>query len=169
MMILNKIRFIIFQFLANCLPQGSFFKIRAKILNIAGIKMGSNVRVAGKFYSTNSNMIIGDNVWIGYNFKAYFNPTNKIIIENNVDIAPEVILCCGSHEIGTSNNRAGKGFSRDIKICSGCWIGIRTTILGGSYINEGCIIAGNSFVNGRIEKNIMVGGVPARKIKNLNN
>lgn len=165
---LEKIRFRLFLIFANLLPRGHFVKLRAKILQYGGIKIGNNVRIAGNFFATNKNIIIGDNVWIGYNFRAYFNPNNKIIIEDNVDIAPEVILCCGSHEIGSCKQRAGQGVSKDIFIGNGTWIGIGSIILGGSHISNGCIVAANSFIKGEFSDNLLLGGSPGKEIRLLN-
>ena len=162
---LNKIRFKIFLFLSNLLPRGNFIKVRTYMIKLSGINMGKNVRIAGKFYASNNNIHIGNNVWIGYDFNAYFNPTNKITIGNNVDIAPQVTFCCGSHEIGDEYHRAGKGYSRDIYVGDGCWICIKSIIMGGSNLESGCIVAGNSFVKGNFKKNILLGGNPASLIK----
>ena len=92
---------------------------------------------------------------------------SKIIIGNKVFIGPEVSMCCASHEIGGYTSRAGKNTYNSIKVGNGCWIGMRSVILPGVNIADGCIIAAGSVVTKSTEPNSLYAGVPARKIKDL--
>lgn len=55
----------------------------------------------------------------------------------------------------------------DIKIGADCWIGAGVIILPGVTIGECAIIASGSVVNKNVDAYTMVGGVPAKKIKDL--
>jgi acetyltransferase-like isoleucine patch superfamily enzyme len=55
---------------------------------------------------------------------------------------------------------------RGIQIGKNCWIGSKVTILDGVTIGEGCVIAAGAVVNKDIPAFSVIGGVPAKVIKN---
>ena len=57
----------------------------------------------------------------------------------------------------------------DIYIEKGVWLGSNSTILGPCRIGENSVIAAGSIVTKDIPKNVLVGGIPARIIKQLQN
>ncbi len=140
------------------------FELKRRLLTWIGFKIGEGTKIVGPLRCT-AELEIGKNCWIGKNFIV--NGNGKVIIGNNCDIAPEVNLQTGGHEIGTSERRAGKGIKFEIIIGNGCWIGARSTILGGTIIGEGCIVAACACVTKSVDDNIMVGGVPAKVLKEL--
>ncbi len=50
---------------------------------------------------------------------------------------------------------------------SGCWLGVRSTLLGGAAVADGCVVAACALVKGATERNTMLGGVPARLLRRL--
>jgi maltose O-acetyltransferase len=52
---------------------------------------------------------------------------------------------------------------------NGTWIGGKSTILNNTHIGNGCVIAGCACVTKDVPDNTLVGGVPARIIKKLDN
>ena len=87
-------------------------------------------------------------------------------IGNKCDLAPEVIIATGSHEIGKTR-RAGKGLTYNTNIGDYTWIGIRSTIIQGSSIGQGCIVGACTMINKNISDNLVVVGVPGKIIKKL--
>jgi acetyltransferase-like isoleucine patch superfamily enzyme len=73
----------------------------------------------------------------------------------------------GTHFIGDHDRRAGKGYNSDIKVGNGCWIGVRSTILPGISIGDGSVVAACACVARDVEKDTLVGGVPAKQIRKL--
>lgn len=142
----------------------STFNIKRKLLNWCGIEVGRNSKIVGPL-RVYGNLKIGENCWIGTNFTVHGNGNVKI--EDNCDIAPDVTVITGSHEIGDKNRRAGIGKNSDVVIKKGTWICAKTTILGGSIIGESCIVGASSLVNKSIENNILLAGVPAKVVKQL--
>jgi acetyltransferase-like isoleucine patch superfamily enzyme len=56
----------------------------------------------------------------------------------------------------------------EIVICNNVWIGNNVTILRDTHIGENSIIAAGAIVKGVFPKNVIIGGVPAKIIKNIN-
>lgn len=56
--------------------------------------------------------------------------------------------------------------NRPVVIGNDVWIGANVTVANGCRIGDGVIVAANSFVKGNIEPYSIVGGVPARFIRN---
>ncbi|WP_459316251.1 acyltransferase [Arthrobacter sp. TMT4-20] len=92
----------------------------------------------------------------------------RTTIGSNVSIGPFVRIISDSHEMGSSDRRAGKGKVNPIVIGDGVWIGGGTIVLGGVNIGPGAVIAAGSVVVRDVPSNTLVGGVPANHIKNLN-
>ncbi len=150
------------------LPISRWFKLKHILLRLASIdiKSGASVNGGCKFLGR-GGISIGNSTWIGPFCTFYSHIDAAIIIGNRCDIAPEVSFVTGSHELGSPSRRAGLGFAKPIHIGDGCWIGVRSVILGGVVIGEGAMIAAGSVVTRNVAKNSMVGGVPARFIKEL--
>ncbi|MCF3128334.1 acyltransferase [Acinetobacter soli] len=158
---------IIFSFL----PATKMFKFKVLLLNFFGMDISPNARLCGniKIYGR-GKLIIGDDTFIGIGTCFILAEDAPIIIGKNCDIAPYCIFHTGSHEIGPSSRRAGTGFSKQIIIKDGVWIGCRSTILYGVSIDSGSIIAATSTVlSGDYEKDILIAGIPARKKRYLDN
>lgn len=98
--------------------------------------------------------------FINCNTKIYC--FNKITLGDNVKISEDVILRdSDNHEIVYD----GYVKNAPITIDNNVWIGMRATILKGVKIGEGAIIAAGSVVNKDVPPHTLVGGVPAKVIK----
>jgi len=53
---------------------------------------------------------------------------------------------------------------KGIQIGANCWLGAKVTVLDGSVIGAGCIVAAGAVVSGVFEDNLIIGGVPAKVI-----
>lgn len=140
------------------------FALKRNLLRFAGYEIGDGTKIVGPVYCT-GQLKIGKNCWIGKNFMVNGNGT--VIIGDNCDIAPEVAFQTGGHEIGTREHRAGQGVVFDISVGNGCWIGARSTICGGVHVGDGCVVAACACVSKDVGVNRLVGGVPAREIREL--
>lgn len=141
------------------------FEKKRKVLNLIGYEIGEGTKIVGPFYNT-GKLVIGKNCWIGRNFTVHGNGVVKI--GDNCDIAPDVTFLTGGHEIGDIRRRAGKGEIYSISVGCGTWIGARTTIMKNICVGKGCVVAACSCVVNDIEDNVVIGGVPAKRIRRLN-
>ena len=138
------------------------FEKKRKLLQKLGHQVGKGSKIVGPIFCT-GQLIIGEDCWIGKNLMVNGNGT--VIIGNRCDVAPEVTFQTGGHNVGNHDRRAGEGFTANISVGNGCWIGVRSTLLGGIKIDDGCVIAACSCVNRNVEKDMLVGGVPAKVLK----
>jgi maltose O-acetyltransferase len=95
---------------------------------------------------------------------------DKISIGNDVTIAQFVTILDHDHQYGFDNgNMKLDGYTAaPVSIGNNVWIGDKVTILKGVTIGNNVIIAANSVVNKNVDSNCIVGGVPAKIIKVLN-
>jgi maltose O-acetyltransferase len=140
------------------------FKRKRNLLRWAGYEIGENTRIAGPIYSS-ADLKIGSNCWIGRNFSA--NGNGSVTIGDNCDIAPDVSFLTGGHEIGAAEQRAGKGEKYHITVGDGTWICARATIGKSITVGSGCVVAAAACVLKDVPSNTMVGGVPAKIIREL--
>lgn len=159
-------RMIIVSFVNHFLCGTHFWSIKRTLLSMSGFQIGDGTKIVGPFLVGNVvNIIIGNNCWVGHNFAVEGN--GNVVIGNDCDIAPEVSILTGSHEIGDHHRRAGEGVQFSIEIGSGCWVGARSTITGNTKVGDGTVIAACAFVNKDVGEDAVVAGVPARQIKSL--
>lgn len=106
---------------------------------------------------------IGKNVFI--NFDCVFLDLGGITIEENVLIAPKVSLLTEGHP--TSIEDRHSLIPKPIHIKKNAWIGANATILQGVTIGENAIVAAGSVVSKDVPDNTIVGGIPAKIIKEI--
>ena len=148
----------------------SFFKIPQNVIinEIKNVKIGVYFRVCPgvKFFTENGGKIeIGDNFFA--NFGCFFSSDSaKIIVGNNCLIGPDVVLINSNHGIKKNKLiRLQKNISSDVIIGNDVWIGAKSVILPGVTIGDGAVIAAGSIVNKDVAPYSIVGGVPAKLIK----
>lgn len=92
----------------------------------------------------------------------------EVSIQEDVDIAPRVVIVSGTHEIDLDGPRiAGRGLSRPIVIENGAWIGAGSIILGGVRIGHHSIVAAGSVVGRNVPPYTLAAGVPSTVRKAL--
>lgn len=131
-------------------------------INILGkckIGQGSRIEVA-----KDGELTLGDNFFV--------SGQSKIICHYKVNIGDNALLAWDSlvmdtdfHDIydkdGTLINQ-----NKPITIGKKVWLGTRTTILKGSHIPDGCIVAANSLISKEYTtQNCILGGNPAKCIR----
>ncbi|WP_367329735.1 acyltransferase [Sphingobacterium multivorum] len=166
---MNSKLIYIYNLIRLLIPETSLFKIKNIFLRLCGVKIGDKTRICSSAKIVgNGDLTIGSDTWIGLNVMILSSEGVVVNIGNNVDIAPQVFIGTGSHELNTSGNRvAGKGSSKSIYIGDGTWVGARVVILPGVKIGKMCMIAAGSIVTKNVADYTMVGGVPAKEIKKL--
>lgn len=139
-------------------------KIRGFLLKPFFKHSGKNLQVAsGVILNLIENTSVGDNVYIAHN--CWLNGTGGIDIESNVVVGPYSVIVTTEHlfiDGVVSNNES---IAAPIKIGYGSWLASHVVISSGTVVGKGCLIAANSVVTKSVKQYTMVGGVPAKYIK----
>jgi len=148
-------------------PETSLTHVKLKMLRWAGVDVSGKAGICSSINILGCGELrIGQDTWLGH--ECLLVASASIKIGARCDLAPQVTLITGSHELGNSARRAGKGISLPIAIGDGCWIGARSTILGGAVIGSGSIVAAGSLVRpGEYPPDSLLAGVPAMVKKSL--
>lgn len=139
-------------------------EIRDLLSQITGSAIDESTTVFTPLYiNYGKNTSIGKNVFI--NFDCVFLDLGGIVIEDNVLIAPKVSLLTEGHPIEADNRQSL--IVAPIHIKKNAWIGANATILPGVTIGENAIVAAGAVVGNDVPDNTIVGGIPAKIIKNI--
>lgn len=109
------------------------------------------------------HITIGKNVFI--NFDCTFLGLGGITIEDDVLIGPKVSLITENHPLNPEERKGLTG--KPIVIKKNAWIGANATILPGVTIGENAVVAAGAVVSKDVPDNTIVGGIPAKFIKNI--
>ena len=88
-----------------------------------------------------------------------------IYIGDGTLIGHNVVLATLNHDLDPA--KRGDLHPAPIRIGKNVWIGSNSTILQGVTIGDGAVVAAGAVVNKDVPANTVVGGVPARVIKNI--
>jgi acetyltransferase-like isoleucine patch superfamily enzyme len=139
-------------------------EIRNLLSQITGSQIDESVAVFTPLYiNYGKHTKIGKNVFI--NFDCVFLDLGGITIEDGVLIAPKVSLLSESHPI--SPDQRHSLVPKPIHIKKNAWIGANATILQGVTIGENSVVAAGSVVSNDVPDNVVVGGTPAKIIKEI--
>jgi acetyltransferase-like isoleucine patch superfamily enzyme len=139
------------------------------ILKRNGAKIGNNCDIEAPLIFHNcldySNLIIGNNCHIGKN--CFFDLRGKVIIEDNVIISMQTTFIT-HQDVNKSDLRSIYPAKQDnILIKNDSFIGANSTILKGVVVGIFSFVAAGGVVVNNVEPHTLVGGVPAKKIKDL--
>lgn len=152
---------------------------RTRINSFQGLIIGNNVSIGtdsrfllvshyhGGHY--NPEISIGDGVSIENRFSAL--SAAPITIGNHCLIASDVMISFENHGMNPENTNSYAELpleSKSVKIGDGCWIGEKACVCPGVELGERCIVAAGAVVAKSFPAFSLVGGVPAKMIKQYN-
>jgi len=122
------------------------------------ISIGPGVKIILK---ANSNINIGDSTY--FTSDNHIEAIKEITIGKDCAISWGVTIIDSDHHqmITESINESDLG----VKIGNHVWVGCNVTILRNTSIGDNCVIAAGSIVKGKFPNNSLIGGNPARIIK----
>lgn len=113
----------------------------------------------------------GWNIEVGENFYANYNLTildvGKVVIGDNVQIAPNVSIYTAGHPLHPDSRNSGYEYGIPITIGNSVWIGGNVVLLPGVTIGDNAVIGAGSVVTRDIPANSLAAGNPCRVIRGL--
>ena len=111
----------------------------------------------------------GYNIEVGDNFFANYNLTildvAKVVIGNNVQIAPNVSIYTAGHPIHPDSRNSGYEYGIPVAIGDNVWIGGDVVILPGVTIGSNSVIGAGSVVSKDVPEWVAAAGNPCRVIR----
>lgn len=115
----------------------------------------------------------GKNIHVGRNFLANYHVTildcGPVTIGDYVMIGPNTMISTVNHPMTPMGRRKHLAIAKPVKIGNDVWIGGNVTILPGVTIGNNVVVAAGAVVTKDVPDNTLVGGVPAKVIKPLEN
>lgn len=123
------------------------------------IVLGRNV-----YFSKKSSFTFGADCFVGHD--CHFGA--DLIVADSVMFAPRVAVVGGDHDISDKNvliKHSGLGSKRVTVISKNVWLGFGAVIMQGVKVGEGAVVAAGAVVTKDVSPFTVVGGNPARLIK----
>ena len=110
------------------------------------------------------NIHLGERVFI--NSGCRFQDQGGIYIGDDALIGHNVVIATLNHDLDPAKRAAT--IPQRVSLGQGVWIGANATILPGVTIGDGAVVAAGAVVAKDVAPRTVVGGVPAKKIKDIN-
>ncbi len=139
-------------------------ELRNLMSELTGRQLDDAFGLFPPFYTDcGQNITIGERTFI--NMGCSFQDWGGIAIGDDCLIGHNCTICTVNHS--KDPLRRGDMTCAPVKIGSKVWIGANVTILPGVRIGDGAIIAAGAVVTKDVESRTVVGGVPAKFIKQI--
>ena len=157
-------------YLRKCREVGSFVSVnqKPKLMVHGDVYIGNYVRIWSAierckiFVKRNASLTIGDNTRIN---GAHISVSKEVRIGKNVRISPYVLIMDDDFHDVSSHFEDGK--TRPIIIEDDVWLASKCSVLKGVTIGKGAVVAAGAVVTKNVLPYTLVGGVPAKFIKNI--
>ena len=147
------------------LPDFTFvLRVRGFLAKPAFERCGRNLQIAKHTeVCFSSRIVVGDDVFMGR--ATWIHASEGMTIGDGVQFAPFSVAITGNHGKSRGSYRFGHGLRGPIVIGAGSWIATHAVITACCRIGEGVLVAANSVVTKDVPDHCIVGGVPARVIR----
>lgn len=139
-------------------------QLRQLMSELTGKAIDESFGLFPPFYTDcGRNITIGRRTFI--NMGCSFQDWGGIAIGDDCLIGHNCTICTVNHS--QQPDSRGDMICHPVIIGNKVWIGANATILPGVTIGDGAIIAAGAVVTKDVEPNAIVGGIPAKKIKDI--
>lgn len=141
-------------------------EIRALLGELFCRPVPDTLRVFPPFYSDfGKNIHVGDNVFI--NACCHFQDHGGVTLGDGCQIGHNVVFATLNHGLEPADRSTT--YPAPIVLGRNVWVGSNATILQGVTIGDNAVVAAGAVVSRDVPANTIVGGVPARIIKGIDN
>ena len=139
-------------------------EVRELLSELFGYQVPQSLRVFPPLYADfGKNISVGEGVFI--NACCHFQDHGGVTLGDGCQIGHNVVFATLNHELQPER----RGVTRPAPITLGkhVWVGSNATILQGVTIGDNAVVAAGAVVTKDVPANTIVGGVPARVIKRI--
>lgn len=145
-------------------------RLRVRALRLAGFRIGHGTVIWGTPTITGGpdlyrRLSIGADCWL--NAGCFLNAGADVHIGDRVSIGQQVMILTDTHALEGGERRAGALRAEPVRVGDGAWLGARSTLLPGVTVGEGAVVAAGAVVAHDVPPHTLVGGVPARALREL--
>jgi maltose O-acetyltransferase len=134
--------------------------VRRTVLRAAGATIPTSSDLhGGTWFSEPRHLHIGDRCFV--NRRCYLDLEGPIHLGDDVVVGHGTTIVTSVHQRGPSHRRAGIVSTHAVVVESGVWIGANATVLPGTTIGAGSIIAAGAVVRHSVPPDHLAAGVPA--------
>lgn len=139
---------------------------RTEILKELFGVIGENIYIEPTFKCDYGyNIKVGDNFYA--NFDCVILDVCPVNIGKNVFLAPGVHIYTATHPLDPLERCSGAEFGKPVTIGDNVWLGGRSVVAPGVTIGNNVVVAAGSVVIKNVPDNVVVGGNPAKIIKEI--
>lgn len=143
-------------------------KERKKLLYELLEHAGKGLWVEPPFYCDYGyNIHTGKNVF--FNFNCVVLDVMKVEIGDHVLIGPDVQIYTATHPLDAKTRNSWLEYAKPVRIGNDVWIGGGAIIYPGVNIGNGAVIAAGAVVTKSVPDDVVVGGNPAKILKEIDN
>ncbi len=141
-------------------------EVRALLSRLFGYEVPKTFRVFPPFYTDfGKNIHVEEGVFI--NACCHFQDHGGVTIGEGSQIGHNVVFATLNHGIAPSDRY--HTYPKPIRLGRNVWVGSNATILSGVTIGDNAIVAAGAVVTKDVPANTIVGGVPAKVIRSIDN
>ena len=142
---------------------------------VEGVSIGSRTKIGAYtvISATNSLLALGKGVKIGDDCGigqfSFIGATGGVTVGNNVIMGQYVSFHASNHVFNDAqlDIREQGIIAKGIEIEDNVWVGTKATFLDGTKVGHGSVVAAGAVVSGEFPPRSIIGGVPAKVIRNL--
>jgi acetyltransferase-like isoleucine patch superfamily enzyme len=150
--------------LTNWLPDNRItLRLRGTVARPFIRRCGKQFLLGAHVTLLNTNRLeIGDHVYLARG--TWLNCMGGLTIEDEVSIAPYVVISTLQHVFKNGSVHGGGSVARPVTVGKGTWLAAHVSVKCGVRIGKGNLVAANACVVKDTPDNVVVGGVPAKVI-----
>lgn len=163
-------RIYLVNLLMAVLPNSGCQRLKARLFRWAGAKVGQNVELfQGIKVQGIGELEIGDRAFVGHEVLFMLNEGSRIVVEEEAVVSSRSMIMTGFHPIEPEGRRiiGRDGTSSTVRIARGAAVLAGSKVLPGVTVGEMSLVAAGATVAKDVEPYTLVGGCPAKKIRDL--
>jgi galactoside O-acetyltransferase len=131
------------------------------------VEIGDRVYIGASKIICRSKIEFGNNIFVAWGVFFYDHDSHSLDFESRRKDIAQQLVDYRNGDFFIKNKNWGIVGSAPIKVCDDSWIGMNSIILKGVTIGEGSVVAAGSVVTKSVAPWTLVGGNPAKFIRNL--